>query len=141
MDQTVSKKSRMKWRAAPSGTAWPPLKGVVGGGIFPKHGQVGVQVLAHKSPQDHCAVQSHADIAGADGQMEQKVLPEGGVFRVPLVHALKELLQRDAEGVPNPPVGAVGLQAAPLAAGAGQSAGLHAQVAELGARHRRLRWR
>ena len=78
----------------------PPLKGVVGGGIFPKHGQVGVQVLAHKSPQDHCAVQSHADIAGADGQMEQKVLPEGGVFRGPLVHALKELLQGDAEGVP-----------------------------------------
>ena len=65
--------------------------------------------------------------------MEQEVLPEGGVFRVSLVHALKELLQRDAEGVPNPPVGAVGLQAAPLAAGTGQPAGLHAQVAELGA--------
>ena len=65
--------------------------------------------------------------------MAQHVVKQGLVLRAVLPHAAEEVLQRDAEALLDAPRGAVSLQTAASAAGAGQAARLDADVAELAA--------
>ena len=110
-----------------------PRKGVERLHIAAQHPQIGVEVFRKEASDHDLAVERHADAVDRDGEMAQHIVKQGLVFRPMLLHAAEEILERHVEALLDPQRGAVGLQTAAFAAGAGQPPRLNADVTELAA--------